>query len=628
MASRAMKMLKAAPQMARKMKWNFRKVNLNIISQSLNALNTYTHTYVILSVISFASSTGGYGWVIVAIAFVTTLMWDGSVFTFALFIPYYLDEFKKPLIEVVFVGSIFAGFTLFISGWTGDLADRYNNKALVFASAIITALGYYLASLSTALWQLYLTQGLIVGFGYSLGVTTITPVICHWFDKRSGLANGINGLSGGLGTVFNSLVTGKLLELYGWQTTLKILALIVLVIFSVASVLLVRRIPLASSLDQSVKTSIKTKDAEVLSAEMQPSDRQIVNNTSTAGQNTVTTPRVESSIQVSQNQDSLLTEESNAIRIEYNTNKSNNSNMADVDGTSSSTDSCYQTSKIFFSDPKFVLIFVAYMLYNFGLCIPYIYLPLYAQTLGYSISLSNLLLLLIGVGATVGSAVIGVLADFCSCLLLVRVCMLVAGIFTLVWLAFTNIIGLYFYAVIFGIFAGAVLSIMTEMCAELYGLERLGAVLGIIYASLSVGDFLASPIGATMVESVGGYPTVISVAGVFMIVASVLIDLACDSSVSVVNRTSSALSRYHTKSSASSFRVSNRQTSLQTIKSIRSLEVQVASYRGPISSSLSSSKGTGEEKESDEEGDVRQDPAPRYVSVSLIKSSSTYLFGS
>lgn len=521
------------------------------------------------------------------------------------------------MVEIVFVGSIFAGFSLFISGWTGDLADRYNNKALVFASAIILALGYYLASLSTVLWQLYLTQGIIVGFGYSLGVTTITPVICHWFNKRRGLANGVTELAGGLGTVVTTLVTGSLLDLFGWQRTLKILALINLLVFSVASVLLVRRVPLVSKTAN--RSSVKESHIEPSMIQMQVSDNQDFNDSqiiSSHERADVTESIVEPT--VANNNELEGSEEKTTIL-------NSNNEISDAD------ESCYQASKVYFSDTKFLLVFSSFLLFDFGLCIPYIYLPLYAQELGYSISLSNHLLLLIGVGATLGTVVISVMADYYSCLLLVRVDMLVAGVITLVWLGFDRILGLYFYAVIFGVFGGSVLAVIPEICTELYSLDRLGAVLGIIYSSLSFGDFFASPIGAAMVRYGGGYPTVISVAGVFMILASILMDLACDSSMSVVNRTTSAISHYSAKSQFPSFGMSGRQSSLRSMKSIRSLPVvvRVASHREPFPSASAVTQGAGGSRDSggEQAACVCPPPETRHVHVSLIKSTSTYLFG-
>ena len=53
-----------------------------------------------------------------------------------------------------------------LAGVAGSWSDEYGNRAVTGLGAIISLAGFILASYSTELWHLYLTQGLIVGIGF------------------------------------------------------------------------------------------------------------------------------------------------------------------------------------------------------------------------------------------------------------------------------------------------------------------------------------------------------------------------------------------------------------------------------------------------------------------------------
>ena len=58
-----------------------------------------------------------------------------------------------------------------------------------------------LSSQVNALWQLYVTYGLIFGMGEGAGFTTTTSTTARWFLKRRGLALGMVASGAGIGTL-------------------------------------------------------------------------------------------------------------------------------------------------------------------------------------------------------------------------------------------------------------------------------------------------------------------------------------------------------------------------------------------------------------------------------------------
>ena len=332
----------------------------------------------------------------------------------------------------------------------------------------MVSLGYFLASITTTyFWHLYFTQGVMVGVGYSLGVFTSVPIVCHWFKKKRGLANGVQGLSAGVGMMVTVVILEYLLSSSDWRAALLWLALINLITFTLAAVLIKRRIPVNSS-DQGCCKRISTKSESV--------------NTET-----ITINRLEDK------QETL---------IEYVKNN--------------------------FKNRKFAYLYFAYLTFNFGVMIPYIYLPLYAQSEGYS--LGNRLLFLIGLGYTVGTIILALIADYYGKFNILRISMFLTASITMCWLGMTKYGALIFYAIAFGFFRAPVSSLLTSICGDLFGIKRLGAVIGLLYTSCTFGDLFATPVASAILSGTGSYDGVIIFSSICMFIGCLLLDLLCDSS--------------------------------------------------------------------------------------------------
>jgi len=52
---------------------------------------------------------GGYGWIIVIVGFIVSVLIDGSIYSFGIFFPVYIDFFGQNPATVSWVGSISSG---------------------------------------------------------------------------------------------------------------------------------------------------------------------------------------------------------------------------------------------------------------------------------------------------------------------------------------------------------------------------------------------------------------------------------------------------------------------------------------------------------------------------------------
>ena len=84
--------------------------------------------------------------------------------------------------------------------------------------------GFIAASFAERIWHLYLSQGVMVGFGTGLLYIPSLPVISQWFDKKRSIANGICAAGSGIGGLAMCFATDHMLHKLGLQWTLRISA--------------------------------------------------------------------------------------------------------------------------------------------------------------------------------------------------------------------------------------------------------------------------------------------------------------------------------------------------------------------------------------------------------------------
>jgi MFS family permease len=192
-----------------------------------------------------ADDDGGFGWVVVFASFVLHALVLGSMYSFGVYYPIYLNAFPSSSKgEVACVGSIGAALMVAMGLWSGVYADRYGNRLVTFVGAVFIGSGYFLASFATQVWHLYFTQGFLTGIGYSLTFIAGVAVVGQWFTDRRGLAIGIAVAGSGVGQFAVSQWTMVLINHVGWRKCLRWNALISFVGLVLCSSVLIRKIPL------------------------------------------------------------------------------------------------------------------------------------------------------------------------------------------------------------------------------------------------------------------------------------------------------------------------------------------------------------------------------------------------
>jgi MFS family permease len=172
-----------------------------------------------------------YGWVVIAVAFVTMAMGVNARTAFSLLLPPILSEFGWD--RSVTAGAFSFGFLIsaFGSPLLGRLMDIKGPNLVAQIGVASVVAGLYLATLAHQPWHLYLTLGVLIGVGsVCLGYSGQSLYLPNWFVQRRGLAMGIAFSGVGIGSIVLLPWMQRLMDAHGWRHACMMLAVTVLVL--------------------------------------------------------------------------------------------------------------------------------------------------------------------------------------------------------------------------------------------------------------------------------------------------------------------------------------------------------------------------------------------------------------
>ncbi|KAJ3069263.1 hypothetical protein HDU98_007666 [Podochytrium sp. JEL0797] len=174
---------------------------------------------------------GGFAaWGVVAASFLAQFIVFGAIYSFGVFNNYYVTNGFGSATDVSLIAGIGFLFVPALAIPAGHLAERYGYRQIVFIGSVLVGLGVFLASFSTKLPALVMTQGVMFGIGGALVFFPAVALPSQWFSKRRGLAQGIGAAGSGVGGLIFSSVLQRLLDTIGLVWTLRAFGIFCLVI--------------------------------------------------------------------------------------------------------------------------------------------------------------------------------------------------------------------------------------------------------------------------------------------------------------------------------------------------------------------------------------------------------------
>lgn len=173
-------------------------------------------------------------WVVLSAMFVSNLC-VGSAYAWSVFQTPLMSLFGWSTSETSLAFSIsllMVPFAMIIGGKT---QSERGPKCLMFIGGIIFGSGIISAGFSNSLWILYVTYGLLGGFGIGFIYGTGISNAVKWFPDKRGLAAGLVAAGFALGAVINAPAANYLIQCYGILTSFQVLGVMYIIITVVAS---------------------------------------------------------------------------------------------------------------------------------------------------------------------------------------------------------------------------------------------------------------------------------------------------------------------------------------------------------------------------------------------------------
>ncbi|WP_346432255.1 MFS transporter [Breoghania sp. L-A4] len=185
-----------------------------------------------------------YGWVVIAVAFLTLAVAVNARTAFSLLFPPILDEFGWS--RGVTAATLTVGFlaSTAMSPVIGAMMDRFGPRVVIPLGACVVALGFVAATEISTPMGLYATLGLLmVGGSISMSFIGHSMFLPNWFVRRRGLAIGIAFSGVGLGSITLLPLLQAIIDADGWRAACMVLAGLILVTLIPLNAVFQRRRP-------------------------------------------------------------------------------------------------------------------------------------------------------------------------------------------------------------------------------------------------------------------------------------------------------------------------------------------------------------------------------------------------
>jgi MFS family permease len=169
-------------------------------------------------------------------------------------------------------------------------------------------------------------------------------------------------------------------------------------------------------------------------------------------------------------------------------------------------------------------IYVGALLMSFGLFAPFVHLAPYARDVGLGEAFGVLLIVLLGVGSTLGRFLFASVTGWIGRKHSFGLMYVGAAVMLAMWSISTSAAALIVFALAFGAFYGGFVAIAPSLAADYFGGKALGSIIGALYSGVAFGALLGSPVAGYAYDFFGSYAGAI-LGGAALCLASFVITL-------------------------------------------------------------------------------------------------------
>jgi MFS transporter, OFA family, oxalate/formate antiporter len=165
-------------------------------------------------------------WIQLLLGLVAMMAISSPQYVWTLFTGPLNQKLGTTLTEIQVTFSLLIVLQTFFSPFQAYLVDRFGPKLLISVGAIMSGGSWVLASYASSLTALYISYGIIGGFGTGIIYVGIIGLVVRWFPDRRGLATGLAAAGYGFGAFFTSFPIDSMIKSSGYERTLLVWGII------------------------------------------------------------------------------------------------------------------------------------------------------------------------------------------------------------------------------------------------------------------------------------------------------------------------------------------------------------------------------------------------------------------
>lgn len=180
-----------------------------------------------------------------------------------------------------------------------------------------------------------------------------------------------------------------------------------------------------------------------------------------------------------------------------------------------------------FKNKAFLVWCIALSAFMMGYFVPFVHLPAYAEECGIPNSQSSTLVGMMSVGSTFGRLFFGKLGDHrrMNRLYCFQIAMLLIGVADTLSTLTKSYAGLVVYMLVFGVFDGCFVVFLAVLCADIVGVDKVAAGIGIQFFFMAITSIAGPPLAGVIYDLAQSYQIAFYVAGACSTVATCLLFL-------------------------------------------------------------------------------------------------------
>lgn len=141
-------------------------------------------------------------------------------------------------VDYAIIGGLNFSMAMVVAPAVNVVSRKYRMQIPMLFGIVLLAMGFVSASFAKRIWHLYLSQGLLVGFGVGFTYIPTISIVPQWFERKRSLANGICAAGSGIGGLIFSFMSDAVIRNISLRWSLRLTATVSCSVLLVATFLI------------------------------------------------------------------------------------------------------------------------------------------------------------------------------------------------------------------------------------------------------------------------------------------------------------------------------------------------------------------------------------------------------